>query len=140
MSAVKWFACVCDRMPYTILRGCLFHIIVLNVHAPTEDKIDGCKGQLLQGMGTRVSLFPKYHMQMLLGDFNTKVCKENIFRYAVGNERLHEISNDNGVNVVNSATSKILTVESTVFPHRNIHKYTGCLRMHKPTIKLPIFQ
>jgi hypothetical protein len=29
-----------DRMSYIILRGHWFHIIVLNVHAPTEDKID----------------------------------------------------------------------------------------------------
>jgi hypothetical protein len=33
------------RMPYIILRGCWCDIIVLNVHAPTEDKIDDKKGQ-----------------------------------------------------------------------------------------------
>jgi hypothetical protein len=33
-------------------------------------------------------------------------------------------SNDNGVRVVNFATSKNLTVKSTMFPHRNIHKFT----------------
>jgi hypothetical protein len=41
----------------------------------------------------------------------------------IWNESLHEISNDNGVIVVNFATSKNLTVKST-FPHRNIHKFT----------------
>jgi hypothetical protein len=40
-----------------------------------------------------------------------------------GKERLHEISNGNGVRAVNIATSKNLTVESTMFPHRNIHKF-----------------
>jgi hypothetical protein len=30
----------------------------------------------------------------------------------------------NGVRVVNFATSKNLTVKSTMFPHRNIHKFT----------------
>jgi hypothetical protein len=34
------------------------------------------------------------------------------------------ISNDNGIRVVNFATSKNLRVKSTMFPHRNIHKYT----------------
>ncbi|PNF26376.1 hypothetical protein B7P43_G17900 [Cryptotermes secundus] len=33
-------------------------------------------------------------------------------------------NNDNGVTVVNFATSKNLTVKSTTFPHRNIHKFT----------------
>ncbi|PNF40100.1 hypothetical protein B7P43_G10719 [Cryptotermes secundus] len=37
---------------------------------------------------------------------------------------LHEISNDNGVRIVNFATSKNLTVKSTMFPHRNTHKFT----------------
>jgi hypothetical protein len=40
----------------------------------------------------------------------------------MGNESLHEVSNDNGVRVVNFATSKNLTVKSTTFAHRNIHK------------------
>ena len=37
---------------------------------------------------------------------------------------LHQDSNDNGVRIVNFATSKNLVVKSTMFPHRNIHKYT----------------
>jgi hypothetical protein len=39
---------VCDRMSYIILRGRFYNIIVLNVHAPTEGKIDDTyKGQVL---------------------------------------------------------------------------------------------
>jgi hypothetical protein len=37
---------------------------------------------------------------------------------------LHENSNDNGVRLVNFATSKNLRVKSMMLPHRNIHKYT----------------
>jgi len=61
---------------------------------------------------------------MLLGDFNAKVGGENIFKPTTGYESLHQDSNDNGVRLVNVATSKILVVKSTMFPHRNIHKYT----------------
>ena len=63
-------------------------------------------------------------MKILLGDFNAKVGRENIFKPAIGNESLHQDSNDNGVRIVNLATSKNLVVKSTMFPHRNIHKYT----------------
>jgi hypothetical protein len=38
--AVKRAEFVSDRMSYTILRGRWCHIIVLNVHAPTEDNAD----------------------------------------------------------------------------------------------------
>jgi hypothetical protein len=49
-------------------------------------------------------------MKILLGDFNAKVGREDIFKLTVGNESLHKISNDTGVRVVNFATFKNHTV------------------------------
>jgi hypothetical protein len=49
--------------------------------------------------------FPKYHMKILLGDFNAKVGREDNFKPTIGNESLHEISNDTGVRFLNFATS-----------------------------------
>jgi hypothetical protein len=43
LSAVKRVEFVSDRLSYIILRGCW--IIVLNIHAPKEDKIDDMKGR-----------------------------------------------------------------------------------------------
>jgi hypothetical protein len=43
ISAVKRVEFVSDRMTYIPLRGSWCHIIVLNVHAPTEDKTDDVK-------------------------------------------------------------------------------------------------
>jgi hypothetical protein len=43
----------------------------------------------------------------------------HIFKPTIGNESLHQDSNDNGVRIVNFATSKNLVVKSTAFPHRN---------------------
>jgi hypothetical protein len=63
-------------------------------------------------------------MSILLGDFNTKVGREDIFKPTIGNESSHEISNDNEASVVKFATSKNLLAKSTMFPHRSIHKYT----------------
>jgi hypothetical protein len=40
ISAVKRVEFVSDRMSYITLRGRWCHIIVLNVHSPTEDKTD----------------------------------------------------------------------------------------------------
>jgi hypothetical protein len=68
--------------------------------------------------------FSKYNIKILLGDFNAKVGREDIFKPIIGNEGLHEASNDNGVRVVNFATLKNLIVKSTIFPHHNIHKHT----------------
>jgi hypothetical protein len=114
---------VSDRMSYIILRGCWCHI-VLNVHASTEDKTDDVKDSFYEELERVFDKFPKYHMKILLGDFSAKVGREDIFKPTIENESLHKISNDNGVRLVNSATSKNLRVKSTIFPHRNIYKYS----------------
>jgi hypothetical protein len=44
ISAAKRVEFVNDRMSYITLRGLWVHISVLNLHVPTEDKIDDVKG------------------------------------------------------------------------------------------------
>jgi hypothetical protein len=48
VSAVKRVEFVSERMSYMILRGRWCNIIVLNVHAPTEDKIDDIKDRFYE--------------------------------------------------------------------------------------------
>ena len=100
------------------------NIIVLNLHAPSEEKRDNSKDSFYEELEQVFDHFPKYDMKILLGDFNAKVGRENIFKLTMGNERLHQDSNDNGVRVVNSAKPKYLFVKSRLFPHRDIHKHT----------------
>jgi len=45
-------------------------------------------------------------MKIILGDFNAKVRRENIFKPTVGNQRLHQDSKENGVRIVNFALKK----------------------------------
>jgi exonuclease III len=124
ISASKRVEFVSDRMSYIILRGRWCHIIVLNVHAPTEDKTDDVKDSFYKELEHVFDKFPKYHMKILLGDFSAKVGRQDIFKPTFWNESLHEITNDNGVRLVNVATSKNFRVKSTMFPHHKIHKYT----------------
>jgi hypothetical protein len=53
----------------------------------------------------------------MLGYFNAKIGREDIFKPTTGNESLREDSNDNGVTIVNFDTSKNLVVKSTMFQH-----------------------
>jgi exonuclease III len=94
------------------------------VHAPCEDTRDDIKDSFCEELGRVFDQFRRYDIKILLGDFNAKVGREDIFKPTIGNESSHETSNDNGVRVVNFATSKNLVVKSTMFPHRSIHKYT----------------
>jgi hypothetical protein len=138
ISAVKRVQFVRDRMSYIILRG-HWCDIVLNVHDPTEDKIHDMKDRFYKELERVFDKFRRYHAKILLRDFNDKVHREDIFKPTIGNESLHEISNDNGVGVVKFATSKNLTLKNTMFPHRNITDFLGHLLMERLTVKLAKF-
>jgi hypothetical protein len=66
ISAVKRVAFVSDRMSYIILRGRWFHIIVLNVHTPTEHKTDDVKDTVYQELVRVFDEFLKGRMKILL--------------------------------------------------------------------------
>ena len=104
-SAVKRVEFVSDRVSYIVMRGRWCNIIVVNVHAPSEEKSDESKDSFYEELEQVFDHFPKYHMKILLGDFNAKVGRENIFKPTIGNESLHQDSNDNGVRLVNFSPS-----------------------------------
>jgi len=97
VSAVKRVEFVSYRMSYIVLRGHLCNIIVLNVHAPSEKKNGDSKDSFYKELEQVFYYFPKYHMKILLGDFNAKVGRENIFKLTISNESLHQDSNGNGI-------------------------------------------
>ena len=91
-----------------------------------------CYQLLCSKYGDSICIFkaPKYcfllpfAISVILTYIYVYVGREIIFKPTIGQESLHQDSNDNGVRLVNFATSKNLVVKSTMFPHRNIHKYT----------------
>jgi exonuclease III len=138
ISAVKRVGFIRDEMSYIILGRHWGDIIVLNVHAPTEDKIDDVKDRFYKVIEHVFDKYPKYNTEIMLGDFSAKVGKEDILKPTVGNERLHKTSNDNGVRVVNFATSKNLSEVqcSHIVTFINL---IGHFLMGRRTIKLIIF-
>ena len=58
------------------------------MHAPSEEKSDDSKDSFYKELEQIFNHFPKYHMKILLGDFNAKVGRENIFKLIIGNESL----------------------------------------------------
>jgi hypothetical protein len=78
-------------------------------------------------------------MKILLGDLNAKVDREDIFKPTIGNQNLHEICNDNGVRLVNFATSKNLRGKIRCSHIATSINILGRLQTGKPTIRLTIF-
>ena len=52
-----------------MLRGRWRYISVVNVHAPSEEKCDEAEDTFYEELEQVFDQFPKYHIKMLLGDF-----------------------------------------------------------------------
>ena len=64
---------VCDRMPHIVLRRHYFNIIVLNVHATSEEKSDDSKETFYGELQQVFNHIPNYHIKIMLVDFNAKL-------------------------------------------------------------------
>jgi len=64
--AVKKVEFVSERMSYTVLRGGWCNIIVLNVHAPSDEKSDDSKDSFYEELEQVFDHFCRYHMKILL--------------------------------------------------------------------------
>ena len=54
------------------MRGRWCNIIVVNVHAPSEEKSDESNDSFYEELEQVFEHFPKYHMKILLGDLTQK--------------------------------------------------------------------
>jgi hypothetical protein len=77
-------------MSNIILIGRWCHIIVLNVHAPTKDKID-VNDSFCKELESVFKKFCKYHMKILL-DFNVKVVREDFSNWQVERFNLDKLN------------------------------------------------
>jgi hypothetical protein len=97
---------VIDVTTYTILRD-RWCDIVLNARAATGDKRVNTKKSFYEELLRVLNQFPKYNKKISLGDFKAKIGTEDVLKPTTGNESLYEYSDDNGVRIVNFASSKI---------------------------------
>jgi glycerophosphoryl diester phosphodiesterase len=107
VPAVKRVEVFSDRMSYTVLRGRWCDIIVLNERASTEDKSNDSKDSFCEELEQALEHFPKYHIEILLRDFNPKLGGERIFSNLQLDGSLREGSNDNGTRVVKFPHQKV---------------------------------
>jgi hypothetical protein len=84
VSPVKRVEFASDRLSHIILRGSWCNIIVLNVHAQSEDKSDDSKESFYEKLEQSLDHFTKYHSKILLGSFK-QIGRENVFKTAIEN-------------------------------------------------------
>jgi hypothetical protein len=69
------------------MRDGWYDIFVPHVHAPTDYKTDYTKYSFCEELECVFDQFPKYRLNMFLGDINAKVGREYIFKSTIGRWR-----------------------------------------------------
>lgn len=114
-----------ERIIVITLKCKWFNLSIVNVYAPTEDKEDNEKDLFYSEVQKVIDEVPKHNILMVVGDMNAKVGREiNAFGPAIGNESLHETSNNNGTRLVSLALTNGMIIGGTWYPHKDIHKWT----------------
>ena len=121
---VSRFNPVSERIATIRIRAKYFNITLICAHAPTEDKDDEIKEMFYERLEETYDRCPGHDIKIVLGDFNAKVGRENVFHPTVGNFSLHDTTSDNGIRLVDFAAAKNMVVSSTRFRHKDIHKAT----------------
>jgi len=118
------FTPINERICILRLKGKFHHITLINVHAPTEEKMEEEKDKLHDDLQKTYKRAPKHDIVMILEDLNVKIGKEKGYQSVTGKNTLHDVSNQNGEMVCNFPIENNLTVMSTQFQHKTIHKGT----------------
>ena len=97
---------------------------MINVRLLTNEKTEVVKEEFYNLLKQNINQIAYSDIEIILGDFNAKVDKEDIYKPTIGNESLHNETNNNRIKMIQFAISKGFNVRSTPFPHKDIHKET----------------
>ena len=101
------FRHVSERLMTIRIKAKFANIRLICAHAPTEDKDDATKECFYELLDQTYEQCPKYDVKIVLGDFNAKTGKEDIFGIIVGKHSLH------GGLLIMKRSTKLITLRST---------------------------
>ncbi|XP_038118090.1 craniofacial development protein 2-like [Culex quinquefasciatus] len=115
---------ITDRMCVLRVKGRFFNISIINVHSPHSGSEDDEKDAFYEQLNWTYNSCPKHDVKIVIGDFNAQVGQEEEFRPVIGKFSAHVRTNENGLRLIDFATSKNMAVRSTCFQHNLRDKYT----------------
>ena len=97
---------------------------VIQCYAPTNDSDEENKDQFYNRLQTIIDKCPVKDVNILMGDFNAKIGKDNTgYEEVMGKHGLGEI-NENGERFADTCALNKIIIGGSIFPHKRIHKAT----------------
>ncbi|XP_039297864.1 uncharacterized protein LOC120354582, partial [Nilaparvata lugens] len=118
------FKAINERICLLRIKEKFFNISLICVHAPTNEADGNNKDQFYEKLENVYKDTPEYDVKIILGDFNAKLGREQCYRPTIGPYSLHNESNENGLRMIDFAGGNNMTISSTFFKHKDVHKMT----------------
>ncbi|KAL4103878.1 hypothetical protein QTP88_019213 [Uroleucon formosanum] len=125
VPAVEEFKDINSRMSVLTIEAQWFDISFVNVHAPTEDKSQDEKEAFYEQLESALNLIPSNRIQIVLGDLNAKLGKEEMFRQVTGGHSLHDETNDNGTKLIDFAIGNGLVIRNHILVNS---RFKNCIQ------------
>ncbi|XP_049304006.1 uncharacterized protein LOC125776321 [Bactrocera dorsalis] len=118
------FTAVNERLATIRIKARFFNISLICAHAPTQEKDDVTKDAFYECLERTYVRCPRHDVKIVLGDFNARVGKEDIFGTTVGKFSLHDETSPNGLRLIDFAGARNMVICSTRFQHKKIYQAT----------------
>ena len=127
MKHVRDFKIISERICCLRLKAKRFSCTQMSLrqqtNKPKKKKNGRDKEEFYNLLEQNIKQIARSDIKIILGDFNAKVGKESIYKPTIGNESLHNETNNNGIKMIQFAISNGLNI-STTFSRKDIHKET----------------
>ena len=122
-SLIEWEP-VSDRIITARFTSKGRNITIIHCYAPTNSAESEEKETFYQDLQTVTQKLPKRDIQVVMGDMNAKIGKDNDnWKGTMGKEGLGQM-NENGLLFADFCTLNELIIGGTLFPHKPTHKAT----------------
>lgn len=99
-------------------------LTVIQAYAQTKHAMDEVKDKLCNQLQDTLSTCNTHDMNVVMGDLNAKVGKDNTNRDKVMGSHGVGVMNDNSERLCDFCKTNGLVITRTMFPHKKIHKAT----------------
>jgi hypothetical protein len=99
-----------------------YNLSIINAYASTEDKDELIKDQFYYKLEQACETMPSSDVQIIVGDLNAQVGKEETFQGTIGLHSLHNTSNDNDQRLIDLRQARTWSSAQHLSP---VRKYTN---------------
>ncbi|XP_058456370.1 uncharacterized protein LOC131433790 [Malaya genurostris] len=113
-----------ERVCSLKIKGRFFNFSIINVHSSHSGSTDDDNDVFYAQLEREYDCCPSHDVKSMVGDLNDQVGQKEEFIPTIGKFSAHQLTNGNGLRLIDFAASKNMAICSTLFHHSLPYRYT----------------